>query len=106
MTVFDGSPASSVREGEVNVMVEPSAENDGRHETPLGLLKAKTEALAQASMKIGEILYRQQQENPTAGGTANDATGTTEAPPKGAKDGDVIDADFTDIDEDDKKANG
>jgi molecular chaperone DnaK len=66
-------------------------------------ITAKTDALAQASMKIGEILYRQQQDNPTAGGaTANDAAGEA---PEAAKDGDIIDADFTDID-DDKKANG
>ncbi len=69
-------------------------------------IKAKTDALAQASMKIGEILYRQQQENPSAGATANESSAETpEGAKDGAKDGEVIDADFTDLD-DDKKANG
>ncbi len=67
-------------------------------------IKAKTESLGQASMKIGEILYRSQQENPS-GGVANDEQPSGEADdgPRATKD-DVIDAEFTDVD--DKKANG
>ena len=67
-------------------------------------IKAKTDALAQASMKIGEILYRQQQEA-GAEGAAPEAAATEASTGEGAKDGDVIDAEFTDID-DTKRANG
>ena len=67
-------------------------------------IKAKTDALAQASMKIGEILYRQQQE---AASDNADATGAqaADATAQSAKDGEVIDAEFTDVD-DNKRANG
>lgn len=64
-------------------------------------IKAKTEALGQSSMKIGEHLYRQQQEAAQAAGTA-EAAGENAAEAT-AKDGDVIDAEFTDVD-DDKRA--
>lgn len=65
-------------------------------------IKAKTDALMQASMKLGELAYRQTQE---------DAAGQPDSAPKAdtsAKSGDdnVVDADFTNLsleDEDDKK---
>jgi molecular chaperone DnaK len=68
-------------------------------------IKAKTDALAQASMKIGEILYRQQQE--AGANESADATGAqnTDSTAQATKDGEVIDAEFTDID-DNKRANG
>ena len=67
-------------------------------------IKSKTEALGQVSMKIGEHMYRQQQEATQAEGAA-DAPASAEASSEGGKDGDIIDADFTDVD-DDKRANG
>jgi molecular chaperone DnaK len=51
-------------------------------------IKAKTNTLAQASMKLGEAMYKQQAE----ADAAKDA----------AKDG-VVDAEFTEVDDDDKK---
>ena len=63
-------------------------------------IKAKTDALGQASMKIGEILYRQQQEQ----GAASDAAPQGEATESTAKDGDIIDAEFTDVDDDKGRA--
>ena len=70
----------------------------------LEAIKTKTESLGQASMKIGEILYRQQQENAAAeGAAASDGAADAENTASSAKDGDVIDADFTDVD-DDKRA--
>jgi molecular chaperone DnaK len=54
-------------------------------------LKAKTNALAQASMKLGEAMYAAQQ----------DAAGADGAQPK--KD-DVVDADFTEVKDDKKKS--
>jgi molecular chaperone DnaK len=67
-------------------------------------IKAKTDALGQASMKIGEHVYRAQQEaeqaNTEAGGdTTADASDTA-----GAKDGEIIDAEFTDVDDDKGRA--
>ena len=57
-------------------------------------IKAKTEALSQASMKLGEIAYRKAQEE-----AAQDAD--NEAPAEGGADAsdddDTIDADFTDL---------
>jgi molecular chaperone DnaK len=68
-------------------------------------IKAKTDALAQASMKIGEILYRQQQEAGAQGAAPEGVPTAEAASTDGAKDGEVIDAEFTDID-DNKRANG
>jgi molecular chaperone DnaK len=55
-------------------------------------IKSKTEALATASMKIGEMLYKQSQE----GGAQPGAQG---APGGGDEDSTVVDADFTEVDE-------
>jgi molecular chaperone DnaK len=49
-------------------------------------IKAKTDALAQVSMKLGEAMYKQQAESDAA----KDA----------AKDDDVVDAEFTEVDDD------
>ena len=56
-------------------------------------IKAKSEALAQASMKLGEQLYKTQAE----GGDAGDQGG-------GTPEDDVVDADFEEVDDDDKKS--
>jgi molecular chaperone DnaK len=59
-------------------------------------IKSKTEALAQASMKLGEAMYKAQQ-----------AQGAEGAPPGGdgsaPKDENVVDAEFTEVDENKKK---
>jgi len=52
-------------------------------------IKTKTNTLAQASMKLGEAMYKQQAEG--------------EAAAKAAKD-DVVDAEFTEVDDDKKKS--
>jgi molecular chaperone DnaK len=60
-------------------------------------IKAKTDTLAQSSMKLGEALYKAQQEAPqggAAGGAAGGASGS-------AQDG-VVDADFEEVDPDKK----
>ena len=59
-------------------------------------IKAKSEALMQASMKLGEMAYQAQQE---AGG---DGDGPAAAQADGADD--VVDADFEEVDDDDKKS--
>ena len=58
-------------------------------------IKARSNELAQASMKLGEAMYKAQAEAGAAGGTEG------EAAPK-AQD-DVIDADFKEVDGDEKK---
>jgi molecular chaperone DnaK len=59
-------------------------------------IKAKTQTLAQASMKLGEAMYKAQQ----TGDAAADASAAGAAP----KDDNVVDADFEEVDENDKKA--
>lgn len=69
-------------------------------------IEQKTNALSEASMKLGEIAYRQSQEE--AAGAADNAAPSDQAAPSspGAKDDDIVDADFLELeDEDDKKAN-
>ncbi len=59
-------------------------------------IKQKTEALAQASMKLGEAMYKANQAGPGPGEGGGDA---------GPKSGeDVVDADFEEIDDDQKKS--
>ncbi len=59
-------------------------------------IQAKTNTLAQASMKLGEAMYKQQQggsdDSDTPGGAA------------GAKQDDVVDAEFTEVDDDKKNS--
>ncbi|MDB5599197.1 MAG: molecular chaperone DnaK, partial [Xanthobacteraceae bacterium] len=57
-------------------------------------IAAKTNTLAQASMKLGEAVYKQGQDGPAAGGDDAGSAG-------GAKE-DVVDAEFTEVDDDKK----
>ncbi len=59
-------------------------------------IKAKSEALSTATMKLGQAMYEAQQEEAAADDAAADA-----AKEEGE---DVVDADFEEIDEDDKKS--
>jgi molecular chaperone DnaK len=56
-------------------------------------ITAKTNTLAQASMKLGEAMYKQSQEGAAAGTPGGDG---------GAKKEDVVDAEFTEVDDDKK----
>ena len=58
-------------------------------------INSKTDALTQASMKLGEALYKQQQAS-----AESDAKRDAGA---GGPDDDVVDADFTEVKDDDKK---
>jgi molecular chaperone DnaK len=61
-------------------------------------ITAKTNALAQASMKLGEAVYKQSAEQqPGGGGEGGEGGGTAEA-----KKDDVVDAEFTEVDDDKK----
>jgi molecular chaperone DnaK len=62
-------------------------------------IQAKTNTLAQASMKLGEAMYKQQQEAQTgAPGGGGDGAAS------GEKKEDVVDAEFTEVDDDKKKS--
>jgi molecular chaperone DnaK len=62
--------------------------------TDAEVIAAKTNTLAQASMKLGEAMYKQAEQQPSGGGEGG---GGAEAP----KD-DVVDAEFTEVDDDKK----
>ncbi|WP_439576368.1 molecular chaperone DnaK [Elioraea sp.] len=67
-------------------------------------IKAKTDALSQAAMKLGELLYRQSQSTPggdTGAGPGGDTGGPGAEEPKDEK---VVDADFEDVDDKKKSA--
>ena len=61
-------------------------------------IKVKTETLTQSSMKLGEAMYKASQEE---GGDAGPMPGGDEAPQGSADDG-VVDADFEEVDDDEK----
>jgi molecular chaperone DnaK len=94
----DKAPAAEKEAAEAAV-TELRAVIDGED---VDAIKAKTDALGQASMKIGEHVYRQQQEAAQSAGTAEGAEAT--ATDGAAKDGEVIDAEFTDVDDDKGRA--
>jgi molecular chaperone DnaK len=55
----------------------------------------KSNVLAQASMKLGEAMYKQSQDGAGPGGEAGPG-------PDGGKKEDVVDAEFTEVDDDKK----
>jgi molecular chaperone DnaK len=61
-------------------------------------IKAKTNALAQASMKLGEAMYAQAQKDEAGPGGPGAAGASTGGAPKD----DVVDAEFTEVDDDKK----
>jgi molecular chaperone DnaK len=61
-------------------------------------IKAKTNTLAQASMKLGEAMYKAQQAGDAAVDAARDGAGNNPS------DG-VVDAEFSEVDDNDKKSN-
>src|SRR5207302_7830842 len=67
-----------------------------------GQIKAKTEALAQVSMKLGEALYKAQQAEQAGAG---EGSGSSGGPSHGASGGSdkVVDADFEEVDDQKKR---
>src|SRR5216684_306918 len=61
-------------------------------------IRAKTNALAQASMKLGEAMYAQAQAGTAGGGEARPDAGAAQSETKE----DVVDAEFTEVDDDKK----
>ncbi len=70
-------------------------------------LQAKVETLTQTSMKLGEALYKAQQEEAAAAGEAQEGDDSAESASKDGDDAKVVDADFEEVDDDEpKKKNG
>ena len=67
------------------------------------LIRSKTEALLQASLKLGEAMYKGMNNAEGAAGGAPGADGTSGA---SAPEGDVVDADYEEVDEEKKKKGG
>jgi molecular chaperone DnaK len=63
-------------------------------------IKAKTNTLAQASMKLGEAMYKAQSGGPGEGGEGPGAGTGADAP----KDENVVDAEFSEVDDQKKGA--
>jgi molecular chaperone DnaK len=64
------------------------------------VIKTKANTLAQASMKLGEAMYKQQEAG--AGGAGPDGGGQAGPDGTGAAKEDVVDAEFTEVDDDKK----
>ncbi len=71
----------------------------------VGQIRAKTEALAQTSMKLGEAMYKAQQAGPgaTGGGGGGPETGPSDGGTASGGNDKVVDADFEEVDERNKK---
>jgi molecular chaperone DnaK len=67
-------------------------------------IKSKTDALSQAVMKLGELLYRQSQSTPGGDSGAGPGGGQAGRGGESPKDEKVVDADFEDVDEKRKSA--
>ena len=63
-------------------------------------IESSSDALAQASQKLGEAMYKAQQEQAAPGGGAADAAGAADP---GVDDPSVVDADFEEVDGDPPK---
>jgi molecular chaperone DnaK len=61
-------------------------------------MTAKTNALAQAAMKLGEAMYKAQQEQAAGGADASADSGVSSAQP----DEEVVDAEFSEVDDESK----
>lgn len=64
-------------------------------------IKSKTDVLMQASMKLGELIYRKKQEEEATQGGEEEPSSPKQT--SGSSD-DIVDADFTEVDDDDKKS--
>ena len=65
-------------------------------------IRAKSETLAQAAMKLGEAMYKAQQEEEAAGQAEAGAPGADPAAESGEDDSTIVDADFEEVDEERK----
>ena len=91
-----GDKVSEEERGEIELAISGLKEAVEAEEPDPEEIKSRTEALANASMKLGQAMYEASQEEAAAADAAADAA---------REDEDVVDADFEEIDdEDDKKS--
>ena len=99
-----GDKLSADEKGDVEKAMADLKDVLAQEEPSKADLDEKTEALTQASMKLGEIAYRQAQEE-AAGAEAEQAAGAgDDQASSNASDDDIVDADFTEVDDDQKSA--
>ena len=66
-------------------------------------IKKKTEALVQASMKLGEAIYKSQQNTKPKSGKDDDGDDAGKGDDSGKKDENVVDADFEEVRDENKE---
>ncbi|MFO7482565.1 molecular chaperone DnaK [Oceanibaculum nanhaiense] len=93
-----GAEEKSAIEADIAAVKEAMAGDDA------ALIKEKTEKLAQSAMKLGEAMYKAQQDGGAGGsgdGEGGGDAGSGDASAKG--DDKVVDADFEEVDDEDRK---
>lgn len=88
----------------VEAAIKDLKETLENEEASLADIEAKTQALTEASMKLGELAYKQAQEDAAAAGPEGEAAEDA-APEAGGSQGgedDIVDADFTEVEPDTK----
>ncbi|MEL7429226.1 MAG: molecular chaperone DnaK [Pseudomonadota bacterium] len=86
-----GDKVTEEERGEIELAISGLKEAVEAEEPDVDEIKSRSEALATASMKLGQAMYEAAQADAAEADAASDA----------AKDEDVVDADFEEIDEDD-----
>ncbi|MBI1211492.1 MAG: molecular chaperone DnaK [Alphaproteobacteria bacterium] len=99
-----GSKISATERSAIETAV--SAVKDALKGEDAEFIKSKTEALLQASLKLGEAMYRSANPESDAGGAPGAEGPGPEAGATGKADGDVVDADYEEVDEEKKKKGG
>jgi len=66
-------------------------------------IRQKTDALQEVAMKLGEHLYRSEQEEGMGAAAAPEADKGDDSNNDKAKEGDIVDAEYTEVDDDGKK---
>jgi molecular chaperone DnaK len=100
-----GAKISAAERGAIDSAV--GAVKDALKGEDVDFIKSKTEALLQASLKLGEAMYRNANAESEAGANAGgDAGAAPGAADTGKADGDVVDADYEEVDEEKKKKGG
>src|SRR6185503_11182383 len=99
-----GSKISAAERGAIDTAV--TAVKDALKGEDADFIKSKTEALLQASLKLGEAMYRNANAESGTGaqpGAEGEGPGAGDT---GKADGDVVDADYEEVDEEKKKKGG
>jgi molecular chaperone DnaK len=99
LTELGDKVAASDKSAIESAVAELKTVKDGED---LEAIRAKSQAVTEVSMKLGEQLYRQQQEQAQPTGPAGEAGGGNGA--AGGGDDKVVDADFTEVDEGRRKS--